>query len=325
MRTILILFLLTTSGGLFLAGCGDPDRGSSSASEVVATTAIVADLVGNVHGGEVTELLPSNADPHHFEPSPGDAEELLGAKLIVRSGGDLDAWIGELVEGSGADAPVLDLLDAATAADGPGAGYGDGGRPADGKASPHWWQNPLNAIAAVQAIRDRLIAIFPGRAAAFERNAASYTAGLRALDASIERCVQRLPPQDRELVSGHDALGPYADRYGLRVLGAVIPALSTRAQASAGATAELVELIREHRVAAIFPEAGVNADLERAIADEAGAAVGPRLWIDTLGPVGSGAETYIGAMATNTLSIVGALSRRQVRCPDLDTVVTEAS
>ncbi len=79
------------------------------------------------------------------------------------------------------------------------------------------------------------------------------------------------------------------------MIGAAIPALSTQAQASAGETADLVDLIRRTGVGTIYPEAGVSAELEQAIADEAGAKVGGELWADTLGPEGSGGATYIGA------------------------------
>ena len=84
----------------------------------------------------------------------------------------------------------------------------------------------------------------------------------------------------------HDALGYYARRYGLRVVGTVIPSLSTQAQASAGDLAELVDTIRRERVRAIFAESSVNASVEDAIAQETGARVGRPLWADSLGPAG---------------------------------------
>ena len=112
--------------------------------------------------------------------------------------------------------------------------------------------------------------------------------------------MQSIPEEQRKLVTTHDALGYYADRYEIEVVGAAIPALTTQAQPSAGEVDELVAQIEEEGVNAIFPEAGVNAELEDAIADETGAVVGEELWADTLGPEGSSGETYLEAMAANT-------------------------
>src|SRR5690606_36787553 len=137
---------------------------------------------------------------------------------------------------------------------------------------------------------------------------------LRALDREIAACLQAIPPQERKLVTTHDSLGYFAHRYDLELIGTAIPALSTQAQPSAGETAKLVELIREEGAPAIFPEAGVDASVERAIADEAGVAVGGELWADTLGPEGSGAETYVDALASNAEAIADGLSGEPGSC-----------
>ena len=113
----------------------------------------------------------------------------------------------------------------------------------------------------------------------------------------------------------HDALGAYARRYGLQVIATVIPSRSTRGQASAGETADLVKLIRREHVPAVFAESSVRADVEQAIADEAGAKVSPPLYADSLGPEGSKGATYLGSMEANTRTIVGALGGDAGRCP----------
>ena len=124
-----------------------------------------------------------------------------------------------------------------------------------------------------------------------------------------------MPPERRKLVTSHDALGYYADRYGIEVIGAAIPALSTQAQASAGETADLVGLIRSEDVRAIFPEAGVSPDLEETIASEAGAEIGDQLWADTLGPEGTAASTYLGSIRSNTEAIAAGLGDVRCRLP----------
>ena len=127
-------------------------------------------------------------------------------------------------------------------------------------------------------------------------------------------CIDRLPRSRRKLVTSHDALGYYTDRYGLEVVGAVIPSLSTQAQPSSRAVNRLVDRIRSQRVAAIFPESSLNPKIEKAVARESGAAIGGDLWADTLGPKGSDGATYIGSIEANTDTIVRGLSGGRERC-----------
>jgi zinc/manganese transport system substrate-binding protein len=115
-------------------------------------------------------------------------------------------------------------------------------------------------------------------------------------------------------VTTHDSLGYYASRYGIEVVGAVIPSLTTQGQASAGETAELVRTIRAEGVEAIFTESGLEPKIEAAIAREAGARVGEPLWADTLGPEGSGADTYAGSIAANTRALVDGFGGGERPC-----------
>jgi ABC-type Zn uptake system ZnuABC Zn-binding protein ZnuA len=214
---------------------------------------------------------------------------------VVRSGGDVDGWLGDAISASGTDAPVLTLLDHVDR------------RVQGGEVDPHWWQDPRNGERAVAAIRDALDRADPAHRRGYDARAAAYTKRIERLDAGVARCVGRLPAGSRKLVTTHDALGYYARRYGFQVIGAVIPSLSTQGQASAGQTDALVRTIRRAGVKAIFAESSVNPKVEQAIADEAGAHVGGALWADSLGPAGSGGATYIGSIASNTRAIVDGL------------------
>jgi ABC-type Zn uptake system ZnuABC Zn-binding protein ZnuA len=305
MRTILNFAIALPMLLLTLAGCGSNDGSSGSgAPSVVASTTQVADLARTVAGGraEVIGILAANSDPHDYEPKPSDAEALADADLVLESGGDLDLWMDDLVDSSGTDAPVVKLIDSVNTI------------PGDDETDPHWWQDPRNAVAAVNAIRDQLIAVDPDGRRAYERNARTYASEIDDLDRRIASCWDRVPPAERKLVTSHDALGYYAARYGIDVVGSTIPALTTQAQPSAGDTAELVDLIRGERVNAVFPEVGVSAELEQAIADETGAEIGGELYADALGPEGSAGATYLGALAANTETLVEGLSGGRVDC-----------
>lgn len=303
MRAI-ISFICAGLACATVAGCREA-AAPDAAVAVVATTPQVADLVRAV-GGErvaVTQILSPNSDPHEYEPRPSDAEALADADLIVLSGGDVDSWLEQIIDASGTDAPELSLLDVVrTRTDD------------DGEIDPHWWQDPRNAELAVAAIGGTLSDADPGGAAGYARRTRAYRDRLRGLDRAIAACMEAIPASERVLVSGHDALGYYADRYGIKVVGAAIPSLSTQGQSSAGAIADLVAAIRAAGVRAIFPEAGTSAELERAVAAAAGVRLGDELWTDTLGPAGSGAATYIEALRANTTALATGFSDGRTDC-----------
>jgi len=283
-----------------LAACGEEDAGGAGRLEVVATTGQAADFARAVGGdrAQVTGLLAPNTDPHEFEIRPDDVKRLSGAKLLVRSGGDLDDWLDGAIQSSGADAQVLTLAEHVD--------YDED--------DPHWWQDPRNAIAAVAALRDALIDADPGGADAYRRSAAAYTERLERLDRAVAACIAKVPAPDRTLVTTHDALGYYARRYDIRIVGAVIPSRSTAAQPSAGEITDLVETIRREGVKAIFAESSVKPDVEEAVARASGAVVGRALWADTLGPPGSDGATYVDSIASNTAALVEGFSGGRTAC-----------
>jgi ABC-type Zn uptake system ZnuABC Zn-binding protein ZnuA len=310
------------------AGCG----GSSSSPgdtrvTAVATTTQVADLVRAVGGDrvDVEQILQPNSDPHGYEPRPSDAESLASAGVVFQSGGDLDEWLDGLIESSGNDAPRVELIQAVETIDGEPQDDGDDHAGGDDEhavaehdhgdgADPHWWQDPRNAIAAVAAIRDALIAADRGGRADYKANARVYTERLRRLDRDVAACIGEIPPARRKLVTTHDALGYYADRYGIEVVGALIPSLSTAAQPSARDTQTLVDQIERENVEAIFPESSLEPKLERAVSRETGATVGRALWADTLGPADSDGATYVESIQSNTAALVDGLSGGSKHC-----------
>jgi zinc/manganese transport system substrate-binding protein len=308
-RLTFLLLPLALCLATLAAGCGDEaGAGSGSGVNVVATTTQVADLVRNVGGDrvEIHQILQPNTDPHEYEPRPSDVKSVADAELTVRSGGDVDDWLGDVLDNAGGSGPVLTLSEHVRT------------RKNDaGDLDPHWWQDPRNAELAVKAIRDALAKADPRGASGYRRRAARYLARLDRLDRQTAACIDRIPPRLRKLVTTHDALGYYAARYGLEVIGAVIPSLSTQAQPSAGDIQRLVDQIRRTGVKAIYPESAINPKLEEAVARESGATTGAPLWADTLGPKGSTGATYVDSIAANTGAIVDGLSGGEQTCePD---------
>jgi ABC-type Zn uptake system ZnuABC Zn-binding protein ZnuA len=246
----------------------------------------------------VEGMLRPGGDPHDYEPRPSDVAAVAGAAVVFRSGGEVDDWLTDVIDNAGGDAEVLSLIDSVKRLD----------------DDPHWWQDPRNGMRAVEAVRAELSKADPDGRATYARNAGRTIRKLERLDRVIASCVERVPPAKRKIVTTHDALGYFAQRYGIEVVGAVIPSLSTQAQASAGDVQRLVEQIRRERVEAVFPESSVNPDIERAIAREAGARIGDPLYADSLGPKGSAGETYAGALAADAAALVRGMSGGRVNC-----------
>jgi zinc/manganese transport system substrate-binding protein len=304
-RAALLAGALAALAAAALGGCGNGSGGSGSGVTVVATTTQVADFVRNVGGRrvDVHQILRPNADPHEYEPRPSDVKTVADAALVVRSGGEVDDWLQDVIDNAGGDAPVLTLSDHVRAR-----------KDEAGDVDPHWWQDPRNAELAVKAIQRALARADPRGAGAYRRNAARYLKRLARLDRQTAACIDRIPPRLRKLVTTHDALGYYAARYGLEVIGAVIPSLSTQAQPSAGDIQRLVDQVKRTGVKAIYPESSINPKLEQAIARESGATTGAPLWADSLGPAGSSGATYIDSIAANTVAIVDGLSGGGEHC-----------
>jgi ABC-type Zn uptake system ZnuABC Zn-binding protein ZnuA/ABC-type Mn2+/Zn2+ transport system permease subunit len=297
---------------ILLAGCGRSGPDQPGRFEVVATTTEIGDWVREVGGPAVAvdQVLEPNTDPHEYEPRPSDVAATAGAALVFANGDGLDDWIDEVVSDSGSGAEIVDL----------GAIVPDrlSGEAAAAEASdrdPHWWHDPRNAAAAVREIERRLAAIEPGRRRRFERNADAYLARLRALDRRIALCVAAVPAARRKLVTDHDAFGYFARRYGIEVVGAVIPAQTTQAQPSAQDLAELARTIEEQGVTAIFPESSLSARVTEAIARQTGASAARTLYGDSLGAEGSAGATYLGMEAANADAMVAGFTGGRRGCP----------
>jgi zinc/manganese transport system substrate-binding protein len=302
MRRVLLVSLPLLVTAALVAGCGSNDSPAApGAVDVVVTTTQLADIVRAVGGDAVAvhQILKPNTDPHDYEPRPKDIQKTAGAKLVVTSGDDLDRWMGEILDNAGGHPAVLDA----------GAGRpvtlpGQDTGPEASRSDPHWWHDPVNAEYAAGRIAAALSKADPGARAAIAHRARAYLARLHRLDTAIARCVDAVPVVRRKLVTDHDAFGYFAHRYGIDVVGAVIPSQTTQAQPSAGDLAKLTTTIRREGVKAIFPESSINPKLAKAIARETGASAGSTLYGDTLGPAGSRGATYLSMERANADAMV---------------------
>src|SRR5439155_19202085 len=179
-------------------GCGATT--SHRGPLVVATTTQIGDWARVVGGDDVTvhQLLQAKADPHEYEPRPGDVVATAGAAVVLENGVGLDHWMAKIVARAGGHPDVVVLGDRV---------------PVKRKGDPHWWHDPRNAEAAVRAIAAALIRADPAQRKRFEQNAARYELQLQRLDAALRRCFAKVPRSERKLVTSHDAFAYFAARY----------------------------------------------------------------------------------------------------------------
>ena len=278
-----------------------PDAaGADQRPVAVATISILADFVRAVAGDrlDVTSIVHVGGDPHTYEPVPSDARRIADADLVVRNGLGLERWLDRLIA-TGAKARVVTAtegLDPLLQADGAYRGHPD----------PHLWMDPRLAAAYVRNIEAALSERYPPHAAEFSGRARRYVERLEALDREIAGALAGIEQARRKLVTTHDAFRYFGRRYGVEVV-ATIWGISTEREPSAREIRAIVDGIREHEVRAVFVETTVNPALMLRIAEETGVHVGAPLFGDSVGPPGSGADTYLGMMRANTRAVAEGL------------------
>ena len=255
------------------AGCGGGDSSSTSDRPSVVVTysilgAVVSEVVGDA--ADVKVLMPNGIDPHEWEPSAKDLELLNQADLIVSNGLDLEGNVMEAIEAVEKDGvAVFHATDHIEVIE-----FGAGGHDDDeeavhddehGSGDPHFWTSPVEMAAVVEALGVALadIGIDTGDRAAMIKESLLNT------DQDIRDLIADIPAESRILVTGHESLGYFAHEYEFEVVGAVIPSLSSEAEASAGDLATLKETIADEGVIVIFTEMGTSPDVVEALADEA--------------------------------------------------------
>lgn len=302
---------------LALVGCGsDGDRsgGASDVPTVVATTSIWADITANVacDGLAVVEsVVPPGGDPHSFEPSLRDRETMQGAALVIANGLRLEESLADTigaVESKGV--PVLRVADGLDTIPIGAHGSGDDDHDEHGDRDPHVWWDPTRVAAAVPMIADALVeaGLDPARVAVC---ADQYVDDLSTLDDEVATIVAALPVDQRILVTNHDSLGYFADRYDFDVLGSVIPSSSSLAASSPAQLDELAARIVATGAPAIFADTQNSSADADALARRVGGVAVVSLLTDTLGKPDSDAGTYIGWLRGNAHTIVDALTSNE--------------
>jgi zinc/manganese transport system substrate-binding protein len=268
---------------------------------IVTTTTVLGDVAANVAGGDadVEVLMPAGASPHEFVASARQVASIYEADLVVANGLGLEEGLVDVLAAARADGVnVLEigpLVDPITAEDG-------------ASLDPHVWLDPIRMQAAAEFIAAALDEI-DARGAWSER-ADAYSGELESAHHEIESILAAVPDQDRTLVTNHDSLGYFADRYGFTIVGTVVPGGSGLGDPSSAELAELVAVIEREGVPAIFADTSEPDALAEAVAAEASTDVAVvQLYTGSLGEPGSGADTLIEMLRLDAERIAAALGR----------------
>lgn len=272
---------------MLAAACGSPGSGAEperrpDAPRIVATTPVLGDLVDGwpIQDGDLLVLMSDGQDPHGYQPSAQDVQALHQADLVVANGLGLEAGLEGILRSVEAEGgTVLRLGEHADPLPYGGDGHDDedddhgdedDDHAGEGSLDPHFWLDPIRVAQALPALQAALVEIgyFPEDQASV---AGEFQAeGLREVADQLDRTLAVVPDRCRVLVTNHDALGYFADRFDFEVVGTVLPGSSTEAEPSAKELAALVDVIRDRGVPAIFVEATEAKDVAEAVASEVG-------------------------------------------------------
>jgi zinc/manganese transport system substrate-binding protein len=306
-----------------------PVAAQDSPLTVITTTTIIADIARNVGGDlvEVTSLVPPEADTHAFQPRPSDLVLLAEADVVLANGLGLEGFLNDLIasadvtpvfvtggitplvygEHGTEEAPICETdshIDDAHEEETP-----ETDEHAHGECDPHVWGNPQNVMLMAQNIAATFTEFDPTHADIYEANAAAYIVELETLDAEIEALFSDIPIEQRLLVTNHEFLGYFADRYSFTIIGTVIPGISTLAEPNPRELAALSQQIRDLGIRAIFVEYGAGTGLSNTLVSEIGEDVQIiELFSESLTAADGLAPTYLDYMRFNAQAIAAVFN-----------------
>ena len=268
---------------------------------VLVTTGMIADIAQAVVGdaGQVTVLMGPGVDPHLYQPTTRDQRRLRQADVVLYNGLHLEGKLVDVFEALSREKTVV-AVSAGIPADRLLGGAESGGQP-----DPHVWFDVGLWKLATEVVINTLAAEVPGEAKGFRSRGDRYLAELETLDQYCRTRVAEIPAERRVLVTSHDAFQYFGRAYGFEVFG--IQGISTESEAGLRRLAECVDLIRERKVPAIFPESSVSPAAVQRVGQDSGVRLGPELYSDALGAADGPAGTYRGMIRHNVDLIVEAL------------------
>lgn len=273
---------------------------------VVATTSMIADAARQVGGDRVhvTALMGAGVDPHAYRQTRSDIAAMLRSDLVLWHGLYLEAQMEEFLLELGERKTVVAVGETVPAAKlRSHADY-------EGRFDPHVWMDPDLWRHVVEGVQKALTKIDPAGAEDYAANAERHLTDVENLSVYAQKTLSSVPENQRVLLTAHDAFSYFGDAYGFEVLG--VQGISTESEAGLRRIEELVSLIVDREISAIFVESSVSDRNMRALIEGAEArgwkvAIGGELFSDAMGAEGTYEGTYIGMIDHNVTLITDAL------------------
>jgi len=318
-------------GVLALAGCvggapspeivqqpEQPTQSAVSAPTIVVSNSILGSVVGDIllcavgNTDSLTVLMPLGTDPHDFQPSSEQVASMVRADVVIANGLGLELGLQGGLEAASADgarvfevAEYIDPIPWTVIDDGHDHGHDDE-EDLHGESDPHFWFDMNRMGLAAELIGAELTAVT--NESVFQDCATEVGTSIRTAELEVQSILSTVPAEKRLLITDHEALAYFAQRYEFTIIGVVIPGGSTMGAPDSRALAKLVSTIKSNNVSAIFGNTSLNQSVLEALASEVeGDVKVVELFVESLGGPGSGASTYIEMMSTNASLIAQGL------------------
>ncbi|SMD31894.1 manganese/zinc/iron transport system substrate-binding protein [Reichenbachiella faecimaris] len=291
---------------VLICACQPNKNARNGKLKVVTTTGMIYDAVINIAGDsvEALALMGPGVDPHLYKATQGDLKKLQEADLIFYNGLHLEGKMGEIFEKLGRIKSVKAVSEDITTS------RFRASELYPGTYDPHIWFDVSLWKEAVKNVHKNLILIDDVNKAYYDQNAVSYLNSLDSLHLAVNAAIQEIPESQRMLITAHDAFGYFGEAYNIEVKG--LQGISTLSEPGLKDVADLVNLIVENEIKAVFIETSVskkaiNAVVEGCKQNGHDVIIGGSLYSDAMGPFGQFEGTYIGMVHTNVQTIVNAL------------------
>ena len=294
---------LAILGVAALAACGESDSSTTSKDgssadgkfRVVTTFTVIQDIAQNVAGDAavVESITKPGAEIHDYQPTQGDIVKAQDADLVLWNGFNLERWFEKFFQN------VKDVPSAVVSAGVEPMGIAEG--PYTGRPNPHAWMSPTNALQYVENIRKALVENDPDNAETYNKNAAAYSAKIKAMDAPLRARLSAIPEDKRWLVTSEGAFSYLARDYKMRE--AYLWPINADQQGTPQQVRHVIELVRKNGIPVVFSESTVSDRAAKQVAKETGAHYGGVLYVDSLSQADGPVPTYLDLLRVTVETI----------------------
>jgi manganese/iron transport system substrate-binding protein len=284
-----------------LQGPANAEASPRKVFRAVTTFTVIQDIAQNVAGDRaiVDSITRPGAEIHDYQPTPLDIVKAQAADLVLWNGFNLERWFERFFQN------VKNVPSAVLTEGIEPMGIADG--PYTGRPNPHAWMSPSNALIYVENIRKALAKHDPANAAAYAKNAAAYSAQIKALDEPLRKRLAAIPKNQRWLVSSEGAFSYLARDYDLRE--AYLWPINADEQGTPQQVRRVIDLVRKNKIPVVFSESTISDRAARQVARETGARYGGVLYVDSLSAAGGPVPTYLDLLRVTVETIVKGFGR----------------